>query len=138
MIDLDFREMAETDRNFVLSSWLRTFVHAAEVRHAYGDRVDDYFRDYEPAVKAILARSKVVCACLPENADVVAGWVCVEDDTLHYVLVKPAFREAGIAGRLLDGMDALPLAYTHITGPARRRLRTPATWAYRPFRRYTP
>lgn len=44
MIELHFREMAETDRNLVLSSWLRTFVHSAEVRHAYGERV---FVDFE-------------------------------------------------------------------------------------------
>jgi GNAT superfamily N-acetyltransferase len=135
-MDLIFRAMAETDRNFVLSSWLRTYAHSGEVKHTYDERVDDYYRDYEPVVKALIARSQVICAVLPENHDVVVGWVCVEDDTLHYVLVKPRFRECGIAGQLLDGMDALPLAYTHRTGPAFRRLRFPTTWAFRPFRRY--
>lgn len=136
MIDLHFREMAPADRNYIVHSWLQTFSHSAEARHAYDGRIYHFNVDYNRVIDGILGRSKVLVACLPENHDVVVGWVCVEADTLHYVLVKPNFRECGVAGRLLDGMDALPLAYTHKTAAAMRRLRFPTTWAYRPFRRY--
>lgn len=118
--------------------------------HAYAGRIYHFNLDYNRVVDAIMSRSKVIVASLAENHDVIVGWMCVENlceeahiskdevhpTTLHYMLVKPKFREYGVAGRLLDGMEALPLAYTHVTGSARRRLRIPATWAYRPFRRY--
>lgn len=150
MIDIHFREMAETDRNFVVHSWLQTFSHTAEARHSYDSRIFQFNVDYNRVIDGILSRSRVVIASLAENHDVIAGWMCVENmdgdawiskdgvfpPTLHYVLVKKGFREIGVAGQLLRGLDALPLAYTHMTGPARRRLRIPETWAFRPFRRY--
>lgn len=138
MLEVTFRAMRTTDEHFVLSSWLRSYADSHEARCFFqGDLRPVFFAVYEPLVKAMLARSTVTVACLPENHDVVAGWLCAENDTLHYVLAKPKFRGMAVAKRLLDGMEELPVSYSHITQPAKKRLRFPSNWRYAPEKRFT-
>lgn len=147
MIEPAFRLMAPTDVNLVLSTWLKSYAKSQETRHDYCDRDREtrevirdrrgqYFVDYEPVVKAILARSQVICACLPDTPDAVLGWMCIEEGTLHYVAVKSRWRGLGIAGKLLGGLEPMPLGYTHMTDHALEKLRIPDHWHFRPHRRY--
>lgn len=133
LLGLELRAMREEDRNYVLSSWLRSYGEAPEFRSV---KRSVYFALYEPLVKDLLSRSTVAVATMPEAPDVVLGWMAVEGDTLHYVLTKPRWRRLGIASFLLADLAALPAAYTHVfpSGAAERLI--PATWCYEPMRRF--
>jgi GNAT superfamily N-acetyltransferase len=122
--------MREEDRNYVLSSWLRSYAESREFRHVPRPV---YFRLYEPAVKAMLERSTVVIATMPESADVVLGWLATEGEVLHYMLVKPRWRRLGIAGHLLEGMSGLALEFTHEFPTF---MHVPPSWRYDPAKRF--
>ena len=137
MLDLTFRPMTETDRNYVLSTWLRSYAETYEARLFFdGPTRGQFFDVYQPVVKGLLDRGTVTVACLPENEDVVVGWICTEGETVLYLVVKPKFRGVGVAGKLLAGMEALPLSYSNITPPAKKRLRFPSNWRYTPGKRF--
>lgn len=135
MIDLVFRHMVDHDRNFVLSSWLRSFATSDEVWRLYGTRVADYFVDYHPVVVQLIARSTVLVAALEEEPDAIVGWAALEGPALHYLLVKSSFRRTRHGAALLQALPGVE-HYTHMTPMAASRLRLPEHWQYRPYRRY--
>lgn len=130
--DLELRAMREDDRHYVLSSWLRSYAGRAREARDYAS-IDAFYADYAPVVRALLARSQVIVASLKENPDVIVGWAAVEDDALHYVLVKPRWRRLGVARWMLTDFASLPVAYTHRTNDA-LRCPIPSGWVYRRFR----
>lgn len=128
----ELRPMRESDRHYVLSSWLRSYQECPEFR---GLRRAVYFAIYEPLVKAMLARSTVAVATLPGAEDIVIGWMAVEDDLLHYVLAKPRWRKLGVARWLLESMADIPVTYTHAP-PLGLLAKVPGSWTYDPMRRW--
>lgn len=152
-LGLELRAMQPGDRNYVLSSWLRSYAKAREFR---GMVRAAYFRMYTPYVEAMLSRSTVVVATLPEAPTAVLGWMAVENDLLHYVHTKPNWRtrieldekrqpvklpdgktkleaRIGVASFLLQGMRDLPVKYTH---EPPWWATVPSAWAYVPEARF--
>lgn len=126
-VPLELRPMGDGDRNFVLASWLRSYAGKGEESY---DDARAFYADYAPVVLALMARSTVVVACLPEEPSAIVGWYAVEGETLHYVLVKPRWRRLGVARWLLEDFAGLTLAYTHRTSDA-RRCPIPSAWEFR-------
>lgn len=132
VLELVLRPMRPEDRNFVLSSWLRSAAESLEFRRMARSV---FFRLYTPVVLDLLERSTVAVATLPERHDVVLGWIAVEGDTLHYVLTKQRWRQLGIATFLLQDLAQLPAVYTHRFPREAERL-VPECWRYEPHRRF--
>lgn len=132
VLELVLRPMRPEDRNYVLSSWLRSAAESLEFRRMARSV---FFRLYAPVVVDMVDRSTVAVATLPEAPDVVLGWLAVEGDTLHYVLTKPRWRQLGIATFLLRDLAQLPAMYTHRFPPEASSL-APDTWRYEPHRRF--
>jgi len=132
-LDLRWRAMRDEDRNYVLSSWLRSYGEGSEFRHlARGV----YFALYEPVVKRLLDRSTVAIAWTEDLPDSVLGWIAIEgDSTVHYVLVKPRWRKLGIGRWMTKDLAAMPATYTHAPTLAGSRLIGDA-WIYEPMRRF--
>lgn len=132
-LPLRWRPMREEDRNYILSSWLRSYAEAPEFRSiARGV----YFALYEDVVKRLLERSTVAIAWTPELADSILGWLAVEGpDTVHYFLVKPRWRGLGIARWMTGELAELPATFTHTPTPVASRLIGPA-WKHDPMRRF--
>jgi GNAT superfamily N-acetyltransferase len=128
----ELRPMRDDDRNYILSSWLRSYSECPEFR---GLRRSVYFAIYEPMVKAMLERSTVAVATLPAAPAIVIGWLAVEDDVLHYVLAKPRWRRLGVAKWLLESMADVQVTYTHSPQPG-VLAKIPASWTYDPMRRW--
>lgn len=126
------REARDSDKAFLISSWLRSF--AASKLALLADS-DAYFQGYRPLVEAALSRSRVLVACQKADPDAIVGWVAVEPGDvprLHYVYVKHPFRRFGIAKRLVAPLLGAAVTYTHET-PVLRRLTVPKGWRYNPF-----
>ena len=124
--------MQPSDRHYILSSWLRSYAAKGREWRDYGSP-GAFAADYVPVVRALLRRSQVIVASLREEPDVVVGWAAIEGDCVHYVLVKPRWRQLGVARWLLQDFAALPLAFTHRTSDA-MRCPIPETWTYKRWR----
>lgn len=133
MTEWVLRNVRDEDRNYILSSWLRSYAEAPEFR-SVEKRV--YYRLYEPLVKAMLSRSAVAVATLPDAPDVVLGWMAIEDDALHYVLVKPRWRKLGIAKWLVGQLEGIDLVYTHPPASVAAIHMIQPNWTYDPIRRF--
>jgi GNAT superfamily N-acetyltransferase len=71
-------------------------------------------------------KNAVALATLDGEPDVFLGWACGAAGVLHYVYVKHAFRENGIARDLVEAVAGVPTVYTFEPatkeGEARRKL----------------
>lgn len=136
VLDLRWREWRrddETERNYVLSSWLRSYAECPEFRSLARSV---YFEIYTPVVERLLARSTVVVAWTPDLPETVIGWMAIEgDDVLHYVLVKRRFRRLGIGRWMTRDLAQLSASFTHQPALVGSRLVGDA-WTYDPMRRF--
>lgn len=132
-LELEWRPMREEDRNYVLSSWLRSYAECPEFRHlARGV----YFALYEPTVKAMIERSTVAIARTTDLPDTVIGFLVIEADTIvHYVHTKRRFRRLGVASWMVRELRPFRAAFTHSPTPVASRLCGPE-WKYEPLRRF--
>lgn len=131
-LDLVLREMGPADRNYVMSSWLRSYASKCRDSREYAQH-SDFCDDYASVVRGLLARSKVFVAGLADAPDVIAGWAAWEGEVLHYVVTKPNFRRLGVATWLLQDFRELPVVFTHRTSDA-TRCKIPEAWTYRRYR----
>lgn len=115
------------DRNYVLSSWLRSHRSDSGQARRQGP---DYWERHHRVVEALLGRAATMVACWSDDPDVIIGWACTEDRTVHYVYVRKEFRRMGIARMLLEPMlREAGVQYTHTTNVV-RMVRMPKGWTY--------
>lgn len=127
-------------RNFVLQSWLRSYVREwpgwAALCEPAGAAA--YWQSHQAGVKVALRRSRAILAHDPGDHDIVYGYVVVEDDprgaVLHYLYVKDAFRRRGCAAALWEAagrpVRASHRAFEHL--PWLRAIAARAGIAYDP------
>lgn len=99
----EVRSMEETDRNFLLATFLRGLY--------YGDSwfslvpKDIFMSNYKPIAEALVnpERTEIKIACLKEDRSVILGYSILSKDyqTVHWCFVKSAWRKRGIAKSLL-------------------------------------
>lgn len=133
--------MRETDRAFVIRTWLASNRETAMGRNA-GPA-------YEPEHKALIhlalkrgATVRVLCDAADE--DTVWGFACVEPDAspcciVHYVYVRNEFRRMGFARELLGELARAKAIATHrIVDALHFRgeggIKMPALWHFNPYR----
>lgn len=148
----ELRAMRDDDRAYVFSSWLNSYAEVGRrprlVDPKTRDLLDEggefrgmrravYFKLYEPAVQAMVARSDIFVATSPglEGTDSVLGWMATEGDVVHYVCVKPRLRRLGLAKWLLAQVP-IDATYTHAPAPTLAQRLIPAGWLFDPLRRF--
>ena len=142
-IPMLLREPEPEDRalGFVLDSWVKTVAvdspWAFETGGRHSNSGDIQTSEYtniprhttplppslikyhhDVLLKKIIRNSTITLACDPDDPDTVWGWVCSDDELLHFIYVKSAFRGFGIGGSLLRSTDALGerVVVSHRTG----------------------
>lgn len=108
----DVRDGTDKDRAFIFATFLKGLY--------YGDSwfsiipKDSFMYNYKKVVESLLNKSVVKVACLPEDKDVLLGYSILSSDYkgIHYVFVKTAWRNKGIAKSLLP---QYPSYVTHLT-----------------------
>lgn len=132
-LPLSLRAFRDTDRRFIVHSWLKSFGGS---RVATLVEPDAYYRDYRKLIERALSRSRVLVACQPDDDDAIIGWTVVEPRNdrmlVHYVYVKHPFRRFGVAKTLLAPLIDKPATYTHVNGSV-RRMPIPSVWKYSLF-----
>lgn len=112
LIAYKIREALDDDRNFILSSWLRSFRNNGDwPRH-----IDSatYYANHQSVIQRLLTLCDVKIACASDDENLILGWCCVDGSTVHYVFVKEQYRKLGIAKAMLDGIGE-KATYTHWT-----------------------
>lgn len=125
---VDVREGQIDDQDFIYATWLRPFYYdndyVAEV-----DK-DAFFAKYPKAINLILGGRDVTVriACLKDDPEVILGYSVIENHKLHWVYVKKAWRQLGIATKLVPKEIN---TITHLTELAKRL--KPREWKFDPF-----
>jgi GNAT superfamily N-acetyltransferase len=110
--EIDTRIGTFDDLNFVFATWLRSYRHDSAFARSISN--DIYYHWHHKIIENAIRRGAYIVIAHPKDSpEVIVGYACVEGSTLHYVYVKKAFREMGIARTLLK--HAPFKEYTHIT-----------------------
>ncbi len=97
-----FRDAIEGDLNYIISSWLKNYRKSPRTWDIESDLFYDGKRGHKAVVLSLLSRCKVVIACHREETDQIYGWVCHEEDAIHYIHVKEVYQRMGIGRALLE------------------------------------
>lgn len=123
---IEIREATPNDRPLIYATWLRSYRHGSLFPRHIPDPT--FFEAHHNVAEELLKRSTTLVAHPPGDPEVILGWACFETLepvgdkpsglAVHYVYVKPAFRRAGVARRLLAQVarveaDGAPIWYSH-------------------------
>lgn len=123
----NIRPYSDSDFNIVIDSWTKSFRGSDFSKNMRSGMYKDYMISH---IKSLLERSEVAVACDPDDPNYIFGWACGNQigrskiPQLHYVWIKEAFREHGIARALLHSFGIEPYGstafiYTHRSPMAR-------------------
>lgn len=98
---IDFRDAMKDDTAFIFSTWLRGLKFGNSWYRLINAKV--YYYVYHKIIEAIIAKPTtfVKIACLKEDPSVILGYSVYEKDRLHWVHVKKAWRNIGLAKDLV-------------------------------------
>ncbi len=104
MADIIIRNARQQDMDRVVRQWLTSFRNSPWAGPIPNNL---YFSVYSETIRQLLTRgAKVLVACNADKPDHLVGFVCTEhtprDNILHYVFIRPMYRENGIASLLLE------------------------------------
>ena len=111
------REMIEGDKNFVYHSWIGSYRENAPVPGTV-PRATVCKRIRERIDTLLKRGAELKIACDPDDTNIILGWICAEPPALHYIYVKEAYRQQGIALTLLNSVglaSARVIPCTHWT-----------------------
>lgn len=127
-LPITIREGQDSDRNFMLNSWLLSY------RTSNGfPRMPKsvYYGVYEPKFRQLLSMSTCWVACPENDSDAIVGYI-VSDPRIHWVYVKYPYRKMGVAKLLLAKVNSDPIKFTLYTR-AIEMLDKRYEWVYSPL-----
>lgn len=126
------RGFQKTDEGFIYSTWLRGLSYRCPL---FKEIPKEFFYDiYGKVVNAILSRptTLIYIACLKDDPEIILSYSIQEKtslgNVLHWVYTKQAWRELGLARKLIDPTT---IYYTHQTTLA--KYIKPLHWKYNPL-----
>lgn len=119
MTQIMFREMEEDDKNFVFSSWLRSY---RDSNCGKEQTTDSFFRIHSKVLTKHIPKFNVIIACDDSNKKSIMGFCCFSRTVaniclVHYVYIKKTYRQVGVAQSLITlGVgDSSDVIITHLT-----------------------
>lgn len=131
---IEIRPYKIEDKDFVFSTWLRSYRHASKFAKKISNAV--YYKWHPQVIERILTRGgQIYVAHLENDPDVILGYVCLETQdklVVHYLYVKKAFRNMGVAKMLFtpEGGDI----FTHWTADMDWAVKRFPSLVYDPYR----
>jgi hypothetical protein len=128
------------DENFIAVTWLKGLYNGNDAIVDESRRMGSIYREidwrvyadgYRRILSGILSRdtTNVFVACLTEDDDVIVGYSVIENNRLHWVFVKQAWRKIGIANSLVPKEVT---TVTHLTNIG-RTIRAKRGYQFNPF-----
>lgn len=122
------------DVSFIYATWLNSYRSDSQI--GLSCRTTIFYSAYNRILDHILDsdNSQTLVACLPDDPNVILGYLVFERDRIHYVFVKEVFRKTGIARSLIQAAN-LPqtIFITHRTRSAEPIISSHAKLIYNPF-----
>lgn len=154
------RDMRDDDIPFIATWWLKgyaPFHYTARARSsAFLERekrllgailYDRYMSHHRNIIHRLLKLSRCVVACSNDDDSALCGFAVVQAHegtgvrAVHWVSVKPVYRDLGIARSmvepLLDSMGHGPIVVTHVTSHAQAVVKRLA-WPHVPYLAFLP
>jgi hypothetical protein len=125
------------DKDFLYSTWLKNYKHSSYFAKRIKPTV--FFRGHQIVVDHILNKPtcKALVACPKDDSETILGYIVFEPtfNVVHFTFVKDAFRNMGIARRLLkeSGIDTEKLMFSHWTFPIDEIIRKYEQITYNPY-----
>lgn len=117
------------DHNFVLATMLRAIKYGSDYFRAM-DRTS-YFKGFSTHIRRLLnGPGRLKVASLPGDVgedDLILGYALLSSNVLHFIYVKSAFREQGVARALLADEN---IKYVSQMTSAGESLRQKKGWAF--------
>lgn len=118
---IQIRGATNADDSFIFATWLRSYRHSSQFAKRITNEV--YFKRHHKVIERILERTGVTAlvAVLPDDPTIILGYLIGEQfqhmPVIHFVYVKQAFRNNGIAQALFNEANFSPdhCAYSHRT-----------------------
>lgn len=134
-----------SDRNAVLSSWLRSYEDARPAEISHLDR-KVYFHEHDEQIKRILAREETLLLVMPSPAgeEHICSWLCGEvrpqELIIHWAYTFPFARRhaffRGLLDRFLAERGDRQLVYTHRTKRS-KHIAAAIGATFNPYRMFT-
>lgn len=105
------RSAKESDKHFILSTWLRAYYDLMNSFHKPPHEV--YFNHHQTIIKKLLQENHTYIVCSSDDSDQIMSYMTANKDTLHFIYTKNVFRNLGFARMLLNIVH--PKFYTHHT-----------------------
>lgn len=132
-IPLSFRVSSEKDLAFIYHNWLGSY----RFNNTIHPQV--FFFEHRRVLDRLIRKSQSLILCNPEDPDHIYGFAFYELDPLnsiiHYIYVKPAYRNLGMAKKLIEmmGLDLdKRILCSHLT-PISRKLRKQLNALFNPY-----
>lgn len=128
---IDFRPARPSDASFILATWLR----GLRFGNSWYKLIDNevYFKVYHAVLEALLSKPtiSIKVACLKDDPEVILGYSVYEGTRLHWVHVKLAWRNIGIAKALVPDETK---SVSHLTEVGRSIfMKRRDKWSFNPF-----
>lgn len=103
------------DLEFILATWLRTYRHHSQFAKKISNKV--FYENHQNIIQRIIERGAQIRVVHPiGEPDTILGYSCVENNNsspvVHFVYVKKAFREFGLAKTLVWETEGY---FSHLT-----------------------
>lgn len=102
---MKIRSMLDSDVNFILSTWLKSYYEELRRNGAKGvqyPKDDVFFQGHQDKIKDILKRAKCEICTAPDDDNQIIGWVVYDPSSIHYCYVKQIYRKMGVAKALVS------------------------------------
>lgn len=118
------RDYKPEDKNFIMASFLKGLYYGFDDETGSWFRQIDkdiFMQNYSKIAEALLQKSEVKVACLPEDQDVILGYSMLSKDfnTIHWCFVKSAWRNKGIGTSLVP---THPVYVSHLSATGKKLL----------------
>ena len=92
------RQALGNDLAFIYSTWLNSYRADSHYRKTCTKFI--FFKEYPRVVDLILGRATTIVACLPDQPNVIIGYLVHEPGVCHYAFTKESFRKLGVMSTL--------------------------------------
>lgn len=114
--DISIREAAPADINFIFDSYKCSVKNDSKLGVLC--RASIFNKEFPKVIDQVLAKAKVIVACVDKEPSVILGYLIYEEDIVHFIFVKKAFWRLRIACMLMSyafGFEEKPLECSVMT-----------------------
>jgi len=133
---LKFRKAKASDINFIYDSFLKSMKNDSSLGRLCTAHV--FFKEFPAIIDRILSDSETLVASADEDDETIIGYIIFEPNVVHYLFVKEAFRNLGIAKELIGQALAgkMEFTYTSRTHHIREIIKKYPGITFNPFKLY--